>query len=175
MARPILACDDRNMLFDPRTESSSGFSPIVKPVSFPPLATGDWVRTGYYDPADEGPPSDSSLAINLCEHCISVSYQRTSQLTALLNLAQSVTFGFPMAPFISRRLNLMLCCDGRWSAEFGGSHMPSHIAYINGVEVASRGQSGLAKFITGYSSSAVVPPDNFYGVGGTYGIDPNWD
>jgi hypothetical protein len=94
----------------------------------------------------EGDHSLEAVYTDLSKTCVTVR---------LFNYGRIGKFGQDVAkmmtgrdvPWIWSQIDYTLCCDGSYKILYGGSHFPSHIAYLNGVYRDWSGQTDLERFI----------------------------
>ncbi|NNE45975.1 MAG: hypothetical protein HKN37_04865, partial [Rhodothermales bacterium] len=149
-------CGRFSEVIDTDRDGHSGWTPIIVPGGVSPLIPAP-MRTHKKAP---GVIEEAEfLATYGCAH---FRVRSRARLSLFVNLTQAVVFG-QMAPWITREMEYMLCCDGALEIKFKGSYFPSHAAHVDGAKQGWRDQTNLAQFIyQGTQSGEILTPTTYF-------------
>jgi RHS repeat-associated protein len=171
MSRSILAgylehrgyvwLDDMNITCDCGYLQGFGVDPISSPGWTPtPLVTPNGLYARTYIPASSNPHVDARMRILFTERmsgfvrsaqfagarCLRVTLEGSSRVGIEGQIANVLGVGATV-PYVYRKVDYTLCCDGKAHVEYWGSDMPTHAAYYDGKKIQTSSPGMIADFV----------------------------
>jgi hypothetical protein len=78
--------------------------------------------------------------------CVTLSIEHRSRV-GFVGRNVGTIFAQVGVPWVARRIQYKICCNGDFEIKYSGTKFPSHMAYLSGSSLGFSEQSGLAQFM----------------------------